>query len=147
MTGKELASLINSIDDLKTRIIDEFEKRLKELEEIAKEKGVTEFGWVDGDIEDSDTAGWEQNYNTYTIGFFEEGDGIISPVHHALNCGNPCEGYTFRIENGKVYFTRLYDLNEEEYYYDVAAKFDVYNPQHTILFPHIIRIAENDLGL
>lgn len=140
MTGKELASLIASFDDLKTRIIDEFEKRLKELEEIAKEKGVTEFGWVDGDIEDdSDRAVWEQNHNTYTIGFFEEGD--------AFNFGNPCDGYAFRIENGKVYFTRLLDLYEEEYYYDVYARFDVYNPQHTKLFPHIIRIAENDLGI
>lgn len=60
MTGKELTNLIGSIDDLKTRIIDEFEKRLKELAAIAKEKGITTFGYQGpapdewDDIEDDD---------------------------------------------------------------------------------------------
>lgn len=60
MTGKELTSLIGSIDDLKTRIIDEFRQRLEELNAIAKEKGITTFGYQGptpdewDDIEDDD---------------------------------------------------------------------------------------------
>ena len=139
MTGNELKTLLQKLDTLRDQIRDEFVKRLRELEEIAKEKGITAFGWVEGDIQDSDGEEWEKKNNAYTTGFYEEGD--------AFDYGNPCEGYAFQIEDGTVYFTRILDLVAEEYYDDVYVKFDIYNPQHVCLFPHILRIAENDLGL
>jgi hypothetical protein len=72
MTGNELKALLQKLDTLKDQIRDEFVKRLRELEEIAKEKGITAFGWVEGDIQDSDSEEWEKNNNAYTTGFYEE---------------------------------------------------------------------------
>lgn len=147
MTGKELTSLIGSINDLKTRIIDEFEKRLKELAAIAKEKGITTFGyqgptpdeWDNIEDDDFDEDEATDEILEYAIGFYS---------------GSVCiDGYRFYIDDGNtIMFTFIqeyygYDFDDAEYINNANIYFDPEEAENYIRCGAIIEMIESQLGL
>jgi len=147
MTGKELTSLIGSIDDLKTRIIDEFEKRLKELAAIAKEKGITSFGYHGptpdewDDIEDDD---------------FDEDEAYDEMCENLIGFrwgANYFNGYRFYIDDDNtIMFTLLEefyggDFDDGEISSDANMYFNPEEADNYIRCGAIIEMIESELGI
>lgn len=147
MTGKELTSLIGNINDLKTRIIDEFEKRLKELAAIAKEKGITTFGYQGptpdewDDIEDDD---------------FDEDEAYDAMEENVIGFrwgARYFNGYRFYIYNDNaIMFTLLEefyggDFDDGEIINDANMYFNPEEAANYIRCGAIIEMIESQLGL
>lgn len=146
MTGNELTNLINSIDDLKTRIIDEFEKRLKELDAIAKEKGITTFGYQGptpdewDDIEDDD---------------FDEDEAYDEMHENEIGFrwgARYFNGYRFYIDDNTIMFTLLEefygeDFDDGEIINDANMYFNPEEAENYIRCGAIIKMIESQLGI
>ena len=146
MTGKELTSFIGSIDELKTRIIDEFDKRLKELAAIAKEKGITTFGyqgptpdeWDDIEDDDFDEDDANDEIMEYAIGFYS---------------GSVCvDGFRFYIDDNDIVFTFIqkyygYDFNNAEYINNAKIYFNPEEANNYMRCGVIIEMIESELGI
>lgn len=141
MTGKELNVLIDNVNDLKAQIIDEFYKRLKELSEIAKEKGITTFGY-NGPTPDEWDEIEEETYDEIqenAIGF-RWGARFF-------------QGYRFYIDDDNtIMFTLIEEFYGDDFDY---GEFDsditmFFNPEETDNYLRcgaIIKMIESELGL
>ena len=118
MTSEEFRELEHEANSAIRKIADEFGKRIKELYDIAQEKGhYPEFGWTEGEVEEPDYDDFETE---------EEGDeayekyedfcsAYISFVWSNDHNFTIFDGYSFEIdEDGNVAFTSVESAEDEQ---------------------------------
>ena len=118
MTSEEFIELEYNARNITNKIADEFRKRIKELYDIAQEKGhYHEFGWLEGEVEEPDYDDFETE---------EEGDEAYEKyedfcdAHISFIWSNDhnftiFDGYSFEIdEDGNVTFTSVMAIEDVE---------------------------------
>lgn len=153
MTRAELKKLEDKAREIKRKIIDEFNTRVSELSVIAKEKGITSFGWTDGEVEepyymDFDTEEEREAAEDRYEEFREMRIGFIWMNDHNFI---PYDGYSFEIdERGGIIFTAVVNVEDEcegEYEDDVCREFYPHIANNWEVCSEIIGVIEYQLGL
>ena len=134
MTSNEFRELDCEARDITKKITDEFEKRIKELYVIAKEKGhYPEFGWLEGVMVEPNYDDFEteeecdEAYEKYE----DFCDTIISFIWSSDHNFTIFDGYSFEIdEDGNVTFTSVMAIEDED---DQEFLEDT----HYVFYPHL----------
>ena len=130
MTSEEFRALECEANDVINKIANEFGKRIKELYDIAQEKGhYPAFGWLEGEMEEPDYDDFEteeegdEAYEKYE----EFCDARISFVWSDDHNFTIFDGYSFEInEDGYVTFTSVMaieDVEDKEFFEDTQYDF------------------------
>mgnify|MGYP006358097035 CR=1 FL=1 len=154
MTGKEIDTLVYEAHVITNKIADEFIKRIKELYDIAQEKGhYPEFGWTEGEIEEPDYDDFETEEEADEA--YEKYDDFcsayISFVWSNDHNFTVFDGYSFEIdEDGNVTFTSVMaieDVEDKEFFEDTHYGFYPHLADNWKACGRIIEQIERELGI
>ena len=144
MTSEELLELECEANSTIRKITDEFGKRIKELYDIAQEKGhYPEFGWTEGEVKEPDYEAYEkyEDFCSACISFVWQND------HNFI----PFDGYSFEInEYGNVTFTSVMaieDVEDKEFFEDTHYEFYPNLADNWRSCGRIIKRIESELGI
>lgn len=154
MTSEELIELECEAESIIRKIQSEFKNRIKELYDIAQEKGhYPEFGWLEGEMKEPDYDDFETE---------EEGDeayekyedfcsAYISFVWSNDHNFTIFDGYSFEIdEDGNVIFTSVMaieDVEDKEFFEDTHYEFYPNLANNWRSCGRIIKRIESELGI
>ena len=154
MTSEEFRALECEANSAIRKIADEFGKRIKELYDIAQEKGhYPEFGWLEGEVEEPDYDDFETDeeadeaYEKYE----DFCSACISFVWQNDHNFIPFDGYSFEInEYGNVIFTSVMaieDVEDKEFFEDTHYEFYPNLADNWRACGRIIEQIERELGI
>ena len=103
--NKTISELIDDVDDIRRIVTRKFRERLKELSEIAEDKGITEFGMTPLDYPYEDDFESEEEYDEAVSEYEECEESKIIFNWCGEYQANLIDGYTFTIGEYGVVFT------------------------------------------
>ena len=138
---EELEKLFNNIYDARRAYLEKARERLKQLSEIAAEKGHDEdFGWLEDEVPDSDED--EEEYERFDEMKFH----VIRYDDFAYQTSEII-GVRFRLENGEIIITAYYDDDEGEIVEDCELYFNYDYAENYNAVAFCIETIEKELGL
>ena len=154
MTSEEFIELEYNARNITNKIADEFRKRIKELYDIAQEKGhYPEFGWLEGEVEEPDYDDFEteeegdEAYEKYED-FCSANISFVWSNDHNFTI---FDGYSFEIdEDGNVAFTSVMaieDVEDKEFFEDTHYGFYPHLADNWKACGRIIKRIESELGI
>ena len=138
---EELEKLFNNIYDARRAYLEKARERLKQLSEIAAEKGHDEdFGWLEDEVPDSDEDEdeWER---------FDEMKFHVIRYDDFAYQTSEIIGVRFRLENGEIIITAYYDDDEGEIVEDCELYFNYDYAENYNAVAFCIETIEKELGL
>ena len=138
--SEELSQLYTNIDDAREAYLNKARERLKELCNIAAEKHEQDFGWMTGEVPDSDED--EEAYEEFEESKFH----VIRYDDFAYQTGEII-GIRFRLDNSAIVITAYYDDEDDEIVEDCELYFNYGFADNYNAVAFCIEVAERELGL
>ena len=133
-----ISKIIAAIERKKVEIVEYFNARTKELQQIADDKGIAEFGFTKEDIEESIECGDAISIGTY-VGQACEESNYLSEI------------LQFKLEEGEVYVTYAYLLFEDGGCAWLTDQLDILLDLSThdnfLIAAELLECVENQLGI
>ena len=137
---EELRQLYDNIDNARETYLNKARERLEELYNIAAEKHEQDFGWMTGEVPDSDED--EEAYEEFEESKFH----VIRYDDFAYQTGEII-GIRFRLDNSAIVITAYYDDEDDEIVGDCELYFNYGFADNYNAVAFCIEVAERELGL